>query len=264
MLGRRSDSEWERFGRQDPYYGVVTLDRFRRDKLTEEAKRDFFTSGEDHIAFVFEQVRRRLDPEFAPKRAMDFGCGVGRCTLPLATRCAEVVGVDVSKAMLEEARRNGDARALANIRYVESDDTLSKVSGSFDLIHSVITFQHIPPHRGERIFARQLEALAENGVGAVQFVHHRDVARAVRAAGWLRKRVPLLHPLLNLAAGKPVREPLVEKNCYSLSRLARLLQAHGCGHLYLLFESEGPLKSVMLFFQKKRAAMPYEAFYNQA
>ena len=45
------------------------------------------------------------------KRALDFGCGVGRLTQPLADHFEEVRGVDVSPVMLEQARqfnRHGD------------------------------------------------------------------------------------------------------------------------------------------------------------
>jgi hypothetical protein len=264
MVGHRSDNEWEKMGKVDPYYGVVTLDKFRRDQLTDESLDEFFKSGSDHIEFIVDRIRSHLDSNFSPERGMDFGCGVGRCTIPMASVCKSVVGIDISRAMLDEGKRNCEKRSVTNIEFTRSDDQLSNISGSFGFVHSFIVFQHIPPRRGERIFERQVEMLADGGVGAVQFVYRRDVSAAVRFAGALRKRIPFLHNLLNLASGKPFSEPLVEKNCYNLNRIMGILHRHGCSNVYVMFEGETTLRSVLVLFQKRKESLPYEAFYNQA
>src|SRR5947209_8593800 len=102
MAGAATDRDWEFFGRTDPYWSVFTQERYRRANLTEDAVRDFFASGEQHIDFVLATVRDHLDGGFAPRSALDFGCGVGRMVVPLARRCGRVVGVDVADAMLAE------------------------------------------------------------------------------------------------------------------------------------------------------------------
>jgi 2-polyprenyl-3-methyl-5-hydroxy-6-metoxy-1,4-benzoquinol methylase len=38
--------------------------------------------------------------DFAPRRVLDFGCGVGRVTLPLARRVDAVVAIDIADSML--------------------------------------------------------------------------------------------------------------------------------------------------------------------
>ena len=58
MLGRNSDKEWQKYGDNDPYYGVVSLDKFHKDKLTPEALDEFFESGRKHIDYVLETVRK--------------------------------------------------------------------------------------------------------------------------------------------------------------------------------------------------------------
>ena len=59
------------------------------------------------------------------------------------------MGVDVSDAMLAEAKRNCRERNLDYVSFVKSDDRLSCLEGTFDLIHSLIVFQHIAPRRVE-------------------------------------------------------------------------------------------------------------------
>jgi len=85
---------------------------------------------------------REINPGFSPTRTIDFGCGVGRLTLPLARDSASVPGVDVSPGMLSEAQKNSAERGVSNVRFA------LEVSGRFGLVHSFIVLQRIPPRRG--------------------------------------------------------------------------------------------------------------------
>src|SRR5687768_1349854 len=115
-----SDKDWERFGKTDPYFAVLTAPEFHgRPSGIEREK--FFGSGESHIQTVFAIIREHLDPAFAPARALDFGCGVGRLVLPLTARCPEVTGLDVSQAMLAEARRNCVEAGVTHVQLLQSD-----------------------------------------------------------------------------------------------------------------------------------------------
>ena len=87
----------------------------------------------------------------------------GRLLLPLARISRHVVGVDVSDAMLREARKHCDARGITNVELVGSDDRLSRVQGSFDFVHSWIVFQHIAPRRGTAILEEVLARLERGG-----------------------------------------------------------------------------------------------------
>ena len=106
MFGSKTDKMWEKIGNQDPYFGVITDEKYRTMSLTEEKKKEFFQSGCDHIKFVLEKVRKHLDQYFKISNALDFGCGVGRLTIPMAEIADHVVGIDVSGSMLREAVRN--------------------------------------------------------------------------------------------------------------------------------------------------------------
>ena len=250
MTPRDSDREWERFGRDDPYYGVTADEKCLHDRLDDDSLRDFFKSGEDHIDFVLTTIRTSVDSEFSPSTALDFGCGVGRCSIPLTRVCQSVVGVDVSDSMLQEARKNCSEHAVSNLSLVKSDDTLSRVSGPFDFVHSFVVFQHIPRKRGEEIFTRLIELLSDNGVAAVEFLYGRTDPAVIRTMGLLRKKIVPLHMVANLLYRRPVTTPLMEKNVYDLNRLLAILHEHECGNLHLTCTETGGMKKVILYFQK--------------
>jgi SAM-dependent methyltransferase len=249
-----SDKEWEKLGRTDPYYGVLDCDKFRSQKLEAGSISEFFKSGDDHITCLFETVRRFVDSEFAPSSALDFGCGVGRCTIPLARLCRMVVGVDVSDSMLKEARSNLLQRSISNVTLVKTEEILAKSLGPFDLIHSVLVFQHIPQVKGEKILEKLVSLLSNDGILAIQFLYHRTEPTYIQVMGKLRKRVPLLHNVTNLLYGKSFTEPLMEKNVYDVNRLLYLLKNYGCPNVHLTLLPGAPLDGVLLLCQRQRDA----------
>ena len=258
MLARNPDREWEKLGRDEPYYAVLSRERFRRDELNDNAIQEFFQSGEDHVRFVLGTIREYLDPDFAPGRALDFGCGVGRCSIPLAAACESVLGVDVSPSMLREAERKRAEFSTPNLELRLASEDSWGAMGTFDLIHSFLVFQHIHPARGEKILARLVGLLADGGVGALQFVYQRKISRTLRVLGWLRGKVPVLHNLVNLLLGKPLAEPLMEKHAYDVNRVFAVLHANRCGNVHAAFYTKGEFRCVVLFFQKKWDQVPHE------
>ncbi|MEQ1517644.1 MAG: methyltransferase domain-containing protein, partial [Usitatibacteraceae bacterium] len=127
-----TDSAWQAWGEKDPYYGVITDPKFRRAELTAQAKKEFFDSGFAHVDYVLQMIRQHIAPAFSPSSVLDFGCGVGRLVVPFAKIAPEVVGMDVSTAMLEEASRNCVEHSIDNVQLCLSDDDLSSLVGAFN------------------------------------------------------------------------------------------------------------------------------------
>lgn len=247
-----SDRDWELFGKTDPYFAVLTAPEFH-GQLSADARAKFFESGEQHIETMFSIIRDRLDPRFAPARALDFGCGVGRLVIPLAARCKEVTGVDVSSSMLAEARRNCDAVGAKNVRLEQGDDEMMRISGSFDFIHSYIVLQHIPVRRGEHLVAKLSSLLAPGGVAMFQVPYSRGGTLASRLLYWARMNAPGAKWALNLAKGRKPAAPVMQMNAYSVTRLLDLLSNAGCGEVHIRFSNHNDARGVLLFARKSPA-----------
>lgn len=243
QYSRDTDTDWERWGAQDPYFGVITAEEFRQQNLTEEARRRFFESGETHVQYVLSICRRKIDAQFSPRRVLDFGCGVGRVAIPFAFHAEEVVGADVSNGMLIEAERNREARQTKNVQFVRSDDTLSALSGKFDLIHSFIVFQHIDISRGRDIFAKLIERLRPNGICAVHFTYAK--ARFSDTFG-APDKIESPAPLADRAENS---DPWLLMNSYDMNKLLFTMQSAGAKAFHTEFTDHGGELGVFLFFQ---------------
>jgi SAM-dependent methyltransferase len=82
-----------------------------------------------------EEAFDRLDGE--PKRVLDLGTGTGKAARAAADRFpgAEVVGVDLSPAMIEEARRLLPTNLAGRVRFEVADaSALPFEEGAFDLV----------------------------------------------------------------------------------------------------------------------------------
>ena len=79
-------------------------------------------------------------------RLLDVGCGPGTLTVDLAARVGtgEVVGVDVSEAVLAEAAAHAGEEKAGNVTFRAGDfRALDFPAGSFDVVHAHQVLQHL-------------------------------------------------------------------------------------------------------------------------
>jgi 2-polyprenyl-3-methyl-5-hydroxy-6-metoxy-1,4-benzoquinol methylase len=229
--------QWERFGRVDPYYGVLAGDEFRRENLDGQALDRFFATGEEHVESVLESARRVAGSGFAPATVLDHGCGVGRLLVAFARHAERTVGVDVSPSMLAEARRNCDARGVENVELLPAD-RLATLAPDFDLVHSYIVLQHIPPRAGLPIVDRLASLVRPSGVGML----HVPVSApnlVARLHTWTTRTVPYAYNVANLVRGRPWSYPHMQMNVYPLDALVLLLRRRGFYDVHLKFDHGG-------------------------
>jgi ubiquinone/menaquinone biosynthesis C-methylase UbiE len=80
-------------------------------------------------------------------RLLDVGCGPGSITLGLAEAVTpgEVLAIDLSSDVLEEARGLAAEKGVANVRFERGDiHDLAYPDGSFDAVYAHQVLQHLP------------------------------------------------------------------------------------------------------------------------
>jgi SAM-dependent methyltransferase len=119
--------------------------------IANTAQRDYWNSVAGPRWLGLEgYVERRVEPVNAlllsharaarGERVLEIGCGTGAFTMPLAQAVGEegeVVGADISTAMLDGAKRRLAASGLKNVSLIETDAQTHRFApGRFDLIVS--------------------------------------------------------------------------------------------------------------------------------
>lgn len=112
----------------------------------------------------------------AQARILDVPCGYGRHSAVLARRGFQVVGVDLSRAMIAEARRRW--REGPNLRFILKDMRRLKFDGKFDAVVNMYTsFGYFSPRENVAVLRRLTRALRPGGL---LLIDHRDPAYDAR------------------------------------------------------------------------------------
>lgn len=240
--------KWEFYGENDPYFAVLTFDKYKAENLNEDYKKEFFETGEEHFVKIWKTVESHYKNEFKPKKALDFGCGVGRLVVPLANRCETVTGIDISQKMLAEARENCKIRNLHNTEFFQTDDFLTYPADDYDFIHSFIVFQHINPKIGEKIIENLVGRLAGGGVGVLHLTYFNPGSKL----NWFRFKLyrdfPIVNGLKNLIK-RTKQEPCIPMYLYDLNSVLAILQRNNCHKTVIKFSDHG-FYGAVIFFQK--------------
>ncbi|TWT87095.1 Mg-protoporphyrin IX methyl transferase [Pseudobythopirellula maris] len=248
-MSHKSDRAWRKFGESDPYFGVLAQPRFRKESLGREELDSFFESGHDYVQSMLDVARSRVDAPQRFLRALDYGCGVGRLTIPLAAHADEVIGVDISEAMIDEARKNCKSHSISNAAFLEADSWSSDESRSFDLVHSFIVLQHIPPRRGLAIVDKMIANLAPGGVGVIHVTYAKN-RESIRWITWAKNNVPLANNVVNLLRRRAWGAPCMQMNNYNLNHLMLRLQNSSMDGVHAQFTDHGGYLGVAFYFKK--------------
>jgi trans-aconitate 2-methyltransferase len=144
---------------------------------------EFTWDPERYLTFAGPRLRPAMDllarvPLARPARIYDLGCGTGHITRVLARRWpeAQVIGVDSSDTMIEQARPESDPESetatqaeAGRVTWQIAD--IARVAdwsapGSADLLYSNAALHWLPDH--QTLLPRLVDQLAPGGVLAVQ------------------------------------------------------------------------------------------------
>jgi hypothetical protein len=138
-------------------------------------------------------------------------------------------------------------------------ELIPTLSGRYDLIHSILVFQHIPSREGERIFSELLRGLLPGGIGAVQVTLRPsratptklDVAATAPSAARSSRR---------FARGLDLAYPYMLLHSYSLNRLGGLMADAGVTDWHVRWSPRsGAYQPVIIFFRKAAAESQMDA-----
>jgi SAM-dependent methyltransferase len=164
----RDAADWEELARREPYFAILTSDGLPDVGSGRVATPAYFETGEADISSLLGAITSLLGRDVPLTSALDFGCGAGRLTLPLAQRAAQVVACDIAPTMLAHARKNAEEAGLHNVTFIESTQLAGLPPARFDFICSLLVLQHIPPRIGHPLIRTLLTLLAPGGVAALQ------------------------------------------------------------------------------------------------
>jgi SAM-dependent methyltransferase len=240
----RTDAAWEKFGRDDPYFGVLADGRFSRHNI-EQNRDEFFASG----AGALEQIIDRCEDHFGPlrrSRALDHGCGVGRLSFALAEKFQSVIALDISPSMLAEAKINSERFGTRNVAFELADDRLSNAAGEFDFVNSYMVLQHVRVGRGLRILGLLLDKVKPGGGFHIHFSIRTD-GLGSRALWWASHHVPGVKLWQNLCAGRRWNAPAMQMNNYSVNRIVALLSSRGVTSFLVSTENHAQFLTLSLY-----------------
>jgi len=167
---------------------------------------DYWNTGAGEIwAELQEQLDRQTEPlgrealrALAPQpgeRILDIGCGCGQSTLQLAERVGpggEVVGIDISRPMLEVARGRAVAVASDRVEFLEVDAQTGDLGrGRFDAVYSRFGVMFF----GDPAAAFANIRAALKAGGRMAFVCWRPMAENPLMRAPMQAAAPLLPPM---------------------------------------------------------------------
>ncbi len=163
-LFSRIKQQWIALGQSEPFWSVLTQDRFRMESIDKNKNQaDFYKSGEDsdRLIDIFSQRTKVASPAGV---CLELGCGVGRITRFLARRFDRVLGVDISDGNLALAQRYLKNEHIDNVDWLLLRDLQQlEDAESFDFFYSVIVLQHNPPPVIARLLRIILRKLRSGG-----------------------------------------------------------------------------------------------------
>lgn len=249
---RDTDADWNHLGKTDPFWAVITDERFRAEQIDDAAREAFYASGQTNIRQFHVALQRYFAAPDRFEACLDFGSGLGRLLFPIASMADRAVGVDVAQSMRDLCQQRLNELDQAHVRLV-ANPIEAAAFGPFDWVNSYIVLQHIPPVRGLELIAQLVTSLKPSGFLSLHVttfrephLSHRETTGALRAL--LRQIRSRLFPNRDLGQ--------ITMYDYDLGQVLELLTRNGCPRFVLEHTNHGGHHGYMIYAQKQVDSSP--------
>lgn len=180
---------WERLGGERPFHSVLTQPRYLPTRFA-SSEDEFWRSGESEAYVLADYLADHGMARLRDASVVEYGCGVGRVTMPLAGLVGQLTAYDLSEPHLKLAQARAAQLARTNVRLVLLTSPLAAEFAPCDLFYSRIVLQHNPPPIIGHVLRRLIRALRPGGIGIFQVPTYR-VGYRFRVADYLSSPRPL-------------------------------------------------------------------------
>jgi SAM-dependent methyltransferase len=211
-LRDRIRTAWTNLGATRPHHSVLTRSEYLPQNMSSEAADRFWASGLREVGLIQSILKRHGFHHTNVKDCVEYGCGVGRVTVPLATVFRKVNAYDISQTHLDLAVRRASELKIENIKYhLCLVEVAEHNLDNCDFFYSRIVFQHNPPPIIRELIKAALASLRAGGMAIFQ-VPTYNPAYSFRVQEYF-------------ARGRP---PGMEMHCIPQAAVFSLVNASGC------------------------------------
>ena len=244
---------WDELGKLDPLYAIKV--GTRKEGGEWESKeggkwdiQEFFQTGIDEIDSIMKEIDQ-LNLKISHKRALDFGCGVGRVTQALSNYFDTVDGVDIAQSMIELA--NTYNKYPDKVYYFLNNKKSLEIfkDNTYDFIYSVEVFQHMHPQFQEKYLSELLRILSPGGLLVFELPSEYVNLEQKIFFNFTFQNIKCIHSLYWKYL---IRQPLfalMRYYCNPRANIESFLLQHGAKHVHAIRNSR-PILSYNYFVTK--------------
>jgi 2-polyprenyl-3-methyl-5-hydroxy-6-metoxy-1,4-benzoquinol methylase len=227
-MKNRSADTWINYGKDDPYFGVLSDEKYRNRNLNQEVLDEFFATGKTYVKETEDRVYKQFGTSLKDCSILDFGCGVGRLAIPFAQATEkEVVGIDISKDILIKAKEHADAMACTNLEFIHYNGRQLPFTSEFDFVNSYIVLQHIEPVIGYQLIQQLIEKVKIGGILQIQVTYGNNWPRIKYSHYYLRSTNAVYNFIYSSLKNRKLKaEPVMQMNPYKPDKLFKLFSQY--------------------------------------
>jgi SAM-dependent methyltransferase len=232
---------WDYLGKRDPL-GVIKTGKSTDEGGWESQEggkwdlQEFFQTGVDEIDSLFKQIDQ-LNFQLSHKRALDFGCGVGRVTQALSKYFDMVDGVDIAPSMIELANTYNKYKDRVHYYFNNKNSLEIFNDNTYDFIYSVEVFQHMHPQYQEKYLSELLRILSPKGLLVFELPSEFESLKRKVFFNFLFQDVKFIHSLYWKRVLKRPSFALMQFYCNPRSNVESILIQNGAKNVYAIRNS---------------------------